>query len=62
MGKYFLLEDQKREARDSPRLTQPRYDSKEEIQIIVDMGSSEDHALTSLPLSDGTIRVTILVT
>ena len=59
MGKYFLLEDQKREARDSPRLTQPRYDSKEEIQIIVDMGSSEDHALAAFRLSDGTIKGTI---
>ena len=38
-----------------PRLARPRSDYREELQILVDMGFSEDHALNALCLSDGTI-------
>ena len=39
-----------------PRLARPRSDSREELQILVVMGYSEDHALNALRLSDGTIE------
>ena len=38
-----------------PQLARPRSDSREELQILVDMGFSEDHALNALCLYDGTI-------
>ena len=61
MDKAFVLEDRKKEARALPRPTQPLSDSGEELQILVDMGSSEDHALTALRISYGTIRGMISV-
>ena len=56
MGKAFVTEDRKKEARDLPQPTQPLSNYGEELQIIMDMGSSEYHSLTALHISDGTIR------
>ena len=56
MDKAFVPEDRKKEARDLPQPTQPLSNYGEELQIIMDMGSSEYHALTSICISDDTIR------
>ena len=62
MDKVFFPAGSKREAGYSPLMNQPLCDSGEELNIILDMGCSEDHALTALRISDGTIRGTISVT
>ena len=41
------------------RLARPQSDSREELQILMDRGFSEDHALNALRLSDGTIGVAV---
>ena len=56
MNKDFPPEDRKREAKYFPRPTYPRSDSGEELQIFMDMGSSEDYTLTALRISYGTTR------
>ena len=43
------------------RPTQPKYDSIEELNILMDLGYSEYHALTDLRISDGIIRGIISV-
>ena len=44
-----------------PQPNQPQYDYGEELQIIIDMGSSEYHALAALCIFDGTTRGMISV-
>ena len=56
MDKDFVPADRKIQVRALPKTTQTQSDSGEELQILVDMGSSEDHALTALRISYGTIR------
>ena len=61
MEKDFVPEYRKINAIDYPQPTHPQSEYREEINNLVDMGSSEDHALTAVRLSDRTIIGTISV-
>ena len=56
MDKDFVPADRKIQVRALPKTTQTQSDSGEGLHILVDMDSSEDHALTALCISYGTIR------